>query len=141
MALERAKNEIDKIVREAVCNGLEPKIIAKNILLNIIYNEAPSKQGNIPCMLIAQGKPFIYPKRENCVGCGYEIDLKSCLFELGNRIQQAKEQVLISKTQASKNKNILMITNILSPIVAEIFITLKDVYKIENIDEFKKLIK
>ena len=141
MALERAKNEIDKIVREAVCNGLEPKIIAKNILLNIIYNEAPSKQGNIPCMLIAQGKPCIYPKRENCVGCGYEIYLKSCLFELGNRIQQAKEQVLISKTQASKNKNILMITNILSPIVAEIFITLKDVYKIENIDEFKKLIK
>ena len=92
-------------------------------------------------MLIAQGKQCIYPKRENCVGCGHEIYLKSCLFELGDRIQQAKQQALISKTQASKNKNIFMIKNVLSPIVAEIFITLKDVYKIENIDEFKNLIR
>ena len=141
LALERAKSEINEIIQLSVRKGLDPKEIAKDILLNIIYNEAPSKQGNIPCMLIAQGKSCIYPKRENCVGCGHEIYLKSCLFELGNRIQQAKEQALASKTQASKNKNILMIKNVLSPIVAEIFITLKDVYKIENIDDLKKLIR
>ena len=141
LALQRAKTEIDEIIQSAVCDGLEPKEIAKNILLNIIYGEAPSKQGDIPCMLIAQGKRCIYPKRENCVGCGHEIYLKSCLFELGNRIQQARELAINSKTQASKNKNILMIKNVLSPIVAEIFITLKDVYKIENIDDFKKLIR
>lgn len=141
LALEKAKTKINEIVQDAVCNGLEPKEIAKNILLNIIYNEAPSKQGDLPCMLIAQGKQCVYPKRENCVGCGHEIYLKSCLFELGDRIQKAKQQALISKTQASKNKNILMIKNVLSPIVAEIFITLKDVYKIENIDEFKNLIR
>lgn len=140
-ALDKAKNDIKEIVQSAVCNGLEPKEIAKNILLNIIYNEASSKQGDLPCMMIAQGKQCIYPKRENCVGCGHEIYLKSCLFELGDRIQKAKQQALISKTQASKNKNIFMIKNVLSPIVAEIFITLKDVYKIENIDEFKNLIR
>lgn len=140
-ALEKSKNKVKEIVQSAVCNGLEPKEVAKNILLNIIYNEASSKQGDLPCMLIAQGKQCIYPKRENCVGCGHEIYLKSCLFELGDRIQQAKQQALISKTQASKNKNIFMIKNVLSPIVAEIFITLKDVYKIENIDEFKNLIR
>ena len=141
VALQRAKTEIDEIIQSAVCDGLEPKEIAKNILLNIIYEEAPSKQGDIPCMLIAQGKRCIYPKRENCVGCGHEIYLKSCLFELGSRIQQARELAINSKTQASKNKNILMIKNVLSPIVAEIFITLKDVYKIENIDDLKKLIR
>lgn len=140
-ALERAKTKINEIVQSAVCDGLEPKEIAKDMLLNIIYNEAPSKQGDIPCMLIAQGKNCIYPKRKNCVGCGHEIYLKSCLFELGNRINQAKELAINSKTQASRNKNILMITNVFSPIIAEIFITLKDVYKIENIDNFKKLIR
>lgn len=141
LALENAKTKINEIIQDAVCNGLEPEEIAKNILLNIIYNEASSKQGELPCMLMAQGKQCVYPKRENCVGCGHEIYLKSCLFELGNRIQQAKQQALISKTQASKNKNILMIKNVLSPIVAEVFITLKDVYKIENIDIFKNLIR
>ncbi|MGL4913585.1 MAG: hypothetical protein ACRC3Y_14270 [Romboutsia sp.] len=141
LALEKAKTEIDEIIRGAVCDGLEPNEVAENILLNIIYNEASSKQGDLACMLIAQGKQCVYPKRENCVGCGHEIYLKSCLFELGDRIQQAKQQALISKTQASKNKNILMIKNVLSPIVAEIFITLKDVYKIENMDEFKNLIR
>ncbi|MDC4243450.1 hypothetical protein [Clostridium perfringens] len=140
-ALDMAKTKVDEIIQSAICDGLEPKEIAKNILLNIIYNEAPSKQGDMPCMIIAQGKPCIYPKRENCVGCGHEIYLKSCLFELGSRIHQAKELALNSKTQASKNKNILMIKNVLSPIVAEIFITLKDVYEIENIDDLKKLIR
>ena len=141
LALDRAKTKINKIIQSAVCDGLEPKEIAKDILLNIIYNEAPSKQGDISCILIAQGKRCVYPKRENWVGCGHEIYLKSCLFELGNRIQQARELAINSKTQASKNKNILMIKNVLSPIVAEIFITLKDVYKIENIDYLKKLIR
>ena len=141
LALERAKTKINEILQSAVCNNLEPKEIAKDILLNLIYNEAPSKQGDMSCMLIAQGKRCVYPKRKNCVGCGHEIYLKSCLFELGNRIQQARELAVNSKTQASKNKNVLLIKNVLSPIIAEIFITLKDVYKIENIDNLKKLIR
>lgn len=141
LALERAEDKVDKIVKNAISEGLEPKKIARDILLKLIYNEASSKQGDLSCMLIAQGKPCIYKKRENCVGCGHEIYLKSCLFELGNRIEQARKEALMSKTDASRNKNILMIRDILSPIVAEIFISLKDIYKIENIDEFKRLIR
>lgn len=126
---------------DAVEKGLNPKEVAKRSLERISYNEATAKQDKLDCMLIAQGKDCRYPKRKNCVGCGYEIYVKSCLSELGNRIEKAQQQAVSSKTQGSKNKNILMIKDVLIPIASEILITLKNVYKIENIDEYKKFIQ
>lgn len=139
--LNNAKAVVKELIDDAVKEGISPKDIAKSALEKLSYEEASSKQDKLYCIIRAQGKKCRYPKRKNCIGCGYEVYLKSCLSELGNVIKKTKQQAISSKTQNSRNKNILMIQNVFIPIVSEILITLKDVYKIENIDEYKKFIQ
>lgn len=140
-ALANAKRVVKELVDHAVEEGVEPKTLAKNALVNLIYDKAPAKQEKFYCMRIAQGKDCIYKKRKDCIGCGYEVYVKSCLSELGNRIRKAQQEALSSKTQNSKNKNMLLLQNVLLPITKEILITLRDEHKVENLEEYKQLIK
>ena len=139
--LDSAKTKVNNIIKECIERNVEPKKVALDILKNIIHNKAQSKEDGISCIVIAQGKNCIYPLRKKCVGCGEEIYLKSFLKELGNRINEKKMQVYASKTKGTRAKNILMINKILVPIAEEIIVSLREIYGIKDIEEYKKMLK
>lgn len=138
---ERSKETIYKMITEYKNQGADIKEEIEKTLKNIAYNNAPSKNKNVGCIAIAQGKGCLYPSRDVCFGCGYEIYLKSYLNELGKYINNIKRAAYESKTEGSKRKNVMMIKNILVPITEEIFITLKTIYNISDLTEYKKLLK
>ena len=139
-AIEKSKETISTMIAEYILKPIDEEELEKT-LKNIAYNNAPSKNNNVGCIVIAQGKGCLYPKRENCFGCGYEIYLKSYLNELGKYINNIKKAAYTSKTEGSKRKNIMMIRDVLVPLTEEIFITLKTIYNISDLTEYKKLLK
>lgn len=139
--VEKSKETISKMIAEYKSQGFDVKKEIEKTLKNIAYNNAPSKNNNVGCIAVAQGKGCLYPKRANCFGCGYEIYLKAYLNELGKYINNIKKAAYTSKTEGSKRKNILIIKDILVPLTEEIFVTLKTIYNINDFTEYKNLLK
>lgn len=138
---QKSKETISKIISEYKNGDFDEKKEIEKILKNIAYNNAPSKNDNVGCIAVAQGKGCLYPYRDVCFGCGYEIYLKSYLSELGKYINNIKKAAYQSKTEGSKRKNVMMIKDVLVPLTEEIFITLKTIYNINDLTEYKNLLK
>lgn len=139
-AVERGKSVVNEIVAEYSNDGEVNKEAIRKILRNISSDLAPGKANNVNCIAVAQGKGCIYKERKHCIGCGQEVYFKSYLNELGSYFSKVREAAYNSKTKGSKMKNVILIKKVLLPIIQEIFVTLKDVYKIEDIEKYKGLL-
>lgn len=138
--VENSKEKVISIIKEYQYEGKNPKEEIKKLVEKLAHNIAPSKNENMGCISVAQGKGCIYPKREDCIGCGQEIYLKSFMNELGKYFNRVKTAAYGSKTKGSKMKNILIMKNVLIPIGEEIFVTLRQIYKVEDLSIYKELL-
>lgn len=79
---ERALAKSRRMVNSVLCHhtGIHDKVFS--LLQNIASGNAPSKQNECLCLLTAAGSPCACPRRDSCLGCGYEIYTKTAMHTL-----------------------------------------------------------
>jgi hypothetical protein len=120
-SLFKARNIISKIMNHPE----DIRGTTAEILQNIASGNAASKQEGCMCLLTAANFSCIYPDRESCVGCGYEIYTKAILQSL---IREYKR--LIEKKKNSSDEESTRCSKILKsaimPAIIEIIISIRN---------------
>ncbi|MBR5266968.1 MAG: hypothetical protein IKU20_02085 [Lachnospiraceae bacterium] len=110
------------------------------LLKNLSTGKASSKEPFCYCLRQAAGYECTNPSRSSCIGCGYEIYLKSFFFHLGIKINQCKVSEENATTKFSKHKYRLYNATVLYPIAQELLLCMKEYYKID-ISHYQKILK
>lgn len=134
--VDKGKKRARLVVKELCLNGADPKIA----LGRICNGEAFSKQSECQCLITAVGMICPYTQRETCIGCKYEISMKSTLFLLISEYNRIA--TLYKKTQdpIEKAKHEHMLNTKIIPLIAEMLKCLEN-YDDETRKEYEELIK
>ncbi|MET0018269.1 hypothetical protein [Oscillibacter sp.] len=114
--------------------------IAKRMLSNIIDGECYGKTEGIYCLSKACYMGCQQKQRESCIGCGYEMYIKSLLLELSIEITRQETLSASAKTTAERVKHTMILKGKLYPASHEILKTIKHVYG-QDTSDFISILK
>lgn len=113
------------------------KIIADQMLTNIVHREAIGKQMGVSCLCAARRVPCCYPAKQNCVGCEYAIYERGLFFFAVQRIKIMYERLKKASTDGEKKKINGLLEDVYLPAVYEIMLFSKEHYGM-NIEPYKQ---
>ena len=135
----RISQQIEFLSKELMTNPENYKSKILELLHNLTNGNASGKEPFCSCLRQAIGHKCIHRSRGTCIGCGYEIYLKSFFFYLGIKIENCKKMEENSKTYFSKHKYRLYNATVLYPLAQELLLCLKQYYKVD-ISQYKKIL-
>ncbi|QOX63880.1 hypothetical protein FRZ06_11320 [Anoxybacterium hadale] len=109
----------------------------RKALSEIVDGKCIGKNDDVYCIQKAFGKECCMPKKENCIGCGSEMYLKTFLNDLREEIASSIKRFQNAKTNAEKFKWKSIIENKLLPAAYEVLFIVKYTYK-QDITEYQK---
>ncbi|MBQ8998144.1 MAG: hypothetical protein IJ086_05545 [Clostridium sp.] len=140
IVLSKCKEDINDLI--SFFNHSDPKKIKEDVyrfVSKIAKGTAVSKNDNIDCIAVAKGLGCLYPKKQDCIGCGQEMYLKSAFYSLGEISYKLTNNYKNAKTKESAMKYACIIKQVIEPILKNFIVCLKTIYKIEDISEYKKI--
>lgn len=136
--VDACKDDINKLIHIfGEKDNVEWKDELKTFVNNLAGKGSNGKTKGTKCILRALGKECNKIYRDNCVGCGEEIYLKSAFYVLGERVRFFTDKMLKTQTKASAVKYKFIIEQVLKPIVKNFRLCLKEIYKVEDMSTFK----
>jgi hypothetical protein len=132
------KEKVKEIMQLA--NGENPAKTARKIVENIIRGECYGKNEGVYCLAKACYKGCVQKQRISCIGCGYEMYLKSVLIELSQEIFEQEKNLNRAVTDGERIKREKILKERLYPVSYEILATIKNVFH-EDITEYKKILR
>ena len=97
------------------------------VLQNIASGAAAARQADCLCLMTAAGQICKYPRRDGCIGCGYEVYTKTTMYTLMREYKRLSDSIKKSKaTDAKRSKMIL--EQAIYPAVKEILASVKILY-------------
>lgn len=133
-----SKEKVKEIMQLA--NGENPVKAARQIVENIIRGECYGKNEGVYCLAKACYKGCVQKQRTSCIGCGYEMYLKSVLIELSQEIFEQEKNLNRAATDGERIKREKILKERLYPVSYEILATIKNVFH-EDITEYKKILR
>jgi|GEM_PF-6413707 len=135
---EISKKKVKEIIKLA--DNHDVKNIIQSIIENIIDGECYGKDENVFCLAKACNKECVQVQRTTCIGCGYEMYLKSVLLELSQEIFYHENKLNNAITEGEKIKRTLILKEKLYPASYEILSAIKYIYG-EDITNYKKILE
>ncbi len=132
----KAKQTILEIIQQI--NDDNVTEFVKNALEEIADGKCIGKNEGVYCIKKAFGQECSMPTREHCIGCGFEMYLKTFLNDLNNEIISDNIKFQNAQTKAEKFKWKLILEKKLYPAVYEILTLIKYLYK-QDITEYQKM--
>lgn len=109
----------------------------KTFVTNLAGKGSNGKTKGTKCILRALGKECNNMYRDNCIGCGEEIYLKSTFQALGEKVRFFREKMISAQTKASAAKYKFILEKVMNPIVKNIRVCLKEIYGVNDMYTFK----
>lgn len=135
---EISKRKVKEIIKLADNHNV--KNIIQIIIENIIDGECYGKDENVFCLAKACNNECVQVQRTTCIGCGYEMYLKSVLIELSQEIFNHESKLNNAITEGEKIKRTLILKERLYPASYEILSAIKYIYG-EDIANYKKILE
>ena len=138
--LSKCKEDINDLI--SFFNHSNPEKIKEDVykfVSKIAKGTAVSKNDNIDCIAVAKGLGCLYPKKQDCIGCGQEMYLKSAFYSLGEISYKLNNNYKNAKTKESAMKYACIIKQVIEPILKNFIVCLKTIYQIDDISEYKKI--
>ena len=118
-AMIKSRNNVAAIVKSEKSAGA--------VLQNIASGAAPARQEGYLCLMAAAGQACQYPRRDGCIGCGYEIHTKTTMYALMREYRRLSESAKNAKAaDAKRHRKIL--EQAIFPAVTEILASAKILY-------------
>lgn len=132
-----SKAKIQEVLKMANVDSID--VFAQLVLGNIVSGNCYGKTEGTYCLAKACNIPCVYKQRVSCVGCGYEMYIKSIFMELSLEITKQEKAVANANTDGERLKRNNILKNRLYPAAQECLKTIKKVYNTDVGDYIKIL--
>jgi len=128
--LMKSRLLINELVRKTEIASIHE--LARKVLESILTDNCIGKNEGEYCLAKACSLGCINIQRESCIGCGYEVLVKSFLINLSQKIYRVEESYKNGVSEGEKAKWYSLLVKKLYPLTQEILVVLRTVYGVET---------